>query len=76
MDADTRSYVAAGLLHPLSVPNRPWSHSALDFVMGCHPHKLYRGPQFTSCVEGFLPSTRRQGICQQKNSLLTEKART
>ncbi|KAK7918601.1 hypothetical protein WMY93_009885 [Mugilogobius chulae] len=49
MDKDTRSYVFAcqvcarsktrhcppsGLLQPLQVPSRPWSHIALDFVTG------------------------------------------
>lgn len=27
----------AGLLHPLPVPSRPWSHVALDFVTGLPP---------------------------------------
>lgn len=49
MEADTRAFVAActvcargkssrrppaGLLRPLPVPSRPWSHIALDFVTG------------------------------------------
>ncbi|KAK1795661.1 hypothetical protein P4O66_001154 [Electrophorus voltai] len=31
----------AGLLHPLAVPSRPWSHLSLDFVTGLPP--LSRG---------------------------------
>uniref|UniRef100_A0A3B3HRH7 Integrase catalytic domain-containing protein n=1 Tax=Oryzias latipes TaxID=8090 RepID=A0A3B3HRH7_ORYLA len=49
MNKDVREYIAAcstclhsktsnsppsGLLHPLSTPNRPWSHIAIDFVTG------------------------------------------
>ena len=52
MDADTRSFVhactvcaraksshqpAAGLLRPLRIPGRPWSHVGLDFVTGLPP---------------------------------------
>ena len=49
LSADTRAFVAAcdvcargknshrppaGLLHPLEIPSRPWSHIAMDFVTG------------------------------------------
>uniref|UniRef100_A0A3P9MBS0 Integrase catalytic domain-containing protein n=1 Tax=Oryzias latipes TaxID=8090 RepID=A0A3P9MBS0_ORYLA len=52
MEKDVREYVAAcstcarskssfsapaGLLHPLSTPNRPWSHLAMDFFTGLPP---------------------------------------
>uniref|UniRef100_A0A8C8DLA6 Gypsy retrotransposon integrase-like protein 1 n=1 Tax=Oryzias sinensis TaxID=183150 RepID=A0A8C8DLA6_9TELE len=54
MDKDVREYVSActtcarskasssapaGLLHPLSTPNRPWSHLAIDFVTGLPPSR-------------------------------------
>ena len=52
MHRDTRQFIAAcsvcargkashqppaGLLHPLPVPSRPWSHIALEFVTGLPP---------------------------------------
>lgn len=52
LEDDTKAYIAAcpvcaqnkssdrpssGLLHPLSIPRRPWSHLALDFVTGLPP---------------------------------------
>lgn len=54
MDSDVREFVSAcqvcsrgkashqrpsGHLHPLSVPSRPWSHIAVDFVTGLPPSK-------------------------------------
>uniref|UniRef100_A0A3B3I4G6 Gypsy retrotransposon integrase-like protein 1 n=1 Tax=Oryzias latipes TaxID=8090 RepID=A0A3B3I4G6_ORYLA len=54
MDKDVREYISActtcarsktsssapaGLLHPLSTPNRPWSHLAIDFVTGLPPSR-------------------------------------
>ena len=54
MDADTRAFVLActvcaraksshqppaGLLRPLPVPGRPWSHIGLDFVTGLSPSR-------------------------------------
>lgn len=35
----TRNQPPSGLLHPLPVPKRPWSHIALDFVTGLPPSK-------------------------------------
>ena len=35
----TSSRAQMGLLHPLPVPHRPWSHISLDFVTGLPPSK-------------------------------------
>lgn len=32
-------YDSAGLLHPLPIPHRPWSHVAVDLITGLPPSK-------------------------------------